>query len=29
MNKIKKARFSLSAIAGLLLKYNIEIDMRS
>ena len=26
INKIKKARFSLSAIAGLLLKYNIEID---
>ena len=29
MNKIKKARFSLSAITGLLSKYNIEIDMRS
>jgi len=26
MNKIKKARFSLSSVTGLLLKYNIEID---
>ena len=26
MNRIKKAKFSISGIAGLLTKYNIEID---